>query len=205
MSKIEEYNRLVAMLNRDLTAMQKELLAQLECQIITEEKIIPAINEVVKPMFAAFHQNMTVVIEYNTEQGVQTKVFCQNDKEWNPLAEEKLEEEDLDEQKLEEVKCENEEPKFTCSKSIGFSVTFPDGTCICHKNAKDTMLETLKKIGLERVSQFKSVNFKGYPLVGRIERSDNGFKWWQKEVDGWFVYINMDNKHKISTLKKTFG
>lgn len=85
--------------------------------------------------------------------------------------------------------------------SIPFSVTFPDGEVIYYKNAKRTMIETLQKLGLERVSHFRGEIFKGYQLVGKEQRKAPGGKW-QEEVDGWWIYINMGNPRKIRALKK---
>lgn len=61
-------------------------------------------------------------------------------------------------------------------RSNGFTVRFPDGTEVRRKNAKETMIATLKVIGMHRVAAFRGRLFKGYPLVSRNERRDADFK-----------------------------
>ena len=82
------------------------------------------------------------------------------------------------------------EPLKQRAGSIGFSVTFPDGTVIRHHEAKDTLIESLRKIGLERVSRFRGRLFKGYPLVGKIKRTDGTHRW-QEKVGDWYIYVNI--------------
>lgn len=62
------------------------------------------------------------------------------------------------------------------SESIGFTVKFPDGTVVQRKNAKETMIATLKVIGLHKAAAFRGRLFKGFPLVGRNRRTDVDFR-----------------------------
>ncbi len=94
-----------------------------------------------------------------------------------------------------------DKPMSTRSESIGFTVRFPDGTVVQRKNAKETMIATLKVIGLHRAAAFRGRLFKGFPLVSRNERIDAGFKC-QELVDGWFIYVNMSNDTKIEILRQ---
>ena len=55
-------------------------------------------------------------------------------------------------------------------------------------------------MGLERASRYP-VTFKGYPLVGKRQRSVDDPNKWQRDVDGWWVYINISNEKKIEHLK----
>lgn len=56
-------------------------------------------------------------------------------------------------------------------------------------------------MGLERVSHFSTERFKGFPLVGRQQRITPDGHRWQKFVDGWWIYINMNNERKVRCLK----
>lgn len=92
------------------------------------------------------------------------------------------------------------------SESVGFSVTFPNGKTIQSNNAKNTLIATLKAIGLEKVSRFTRRQFKGYPLVGKKKR--NGSEKWQEYVDGWYIYVNMNNytkKHVLEMISEDYG
>ena len=90
--------------------------------------------------------------------------------------------------------------KVSRAGSVGFSVKFKDGTIIRHHEAKDTFIESLRKIGLERVSSFRGRLFKGYPLVGKIKRTDGTHRW-QEKVGDWYIYVNISNDTKIRLLK----
>lgn len=84
--------------------------------------------------------------------------------------------------------------------SIGFSVKFPDGTVIRYRDAKDTLIESLRKIGFETASKFSSRMIKGYRLVGKKERTDGNSKW-QEKVGEWYIYTKMSNEVKMQMLR----
>lgn len=85
--------------------------------------------------------------------------------------------------------------------SIGFAVKFADGKIIKHTTARRTMIEALRYMGLERASKFRGETFKGYPLIGKDQRPNERGHQWQKNVDGWWVYVNMQNTSAISCIK----
>lgn len=87
------------------------------------------------------------------------------------------------------------------SKSIKFSVTFPDGKVFNYNKAQWTLIDSLKHMGLERVSRYTAEKFKGFPLVGRRQRVTPDGQKWQKLVDGWWIYINMSNERKVRCLQ----
>ena len=91
--------------------------------------------------------------------------------------------------------------KVRRSESKGFTVYFKDGTMVQRKNAKETMIATLKVIGLHRVAAFRGRLFKGMPFVSHNRRTDVDFKC-QELIDGWFVYTNMSNDTKIEILRQ---
>lgn len=86
-------------------------------------------------------------------------------------------------------------------RSIGFSVKFGDGKIIKYPTAQRTMIETLRYIGLSRVSNYRGITFNGYPLVGKERRISVPQRRWQKNVDGWWVYVNMANAKAIASIK----
>lgn len=71
-----------------------------------------------------------------------------------------------------------------------------------YKKAQWTLIDALKHIGLERVSHFQGETFKGFPLVGKQQRITPEGQAWQKQVDGWWIYINMSNARKMRCLQK---
>lgn len=95
----------------------------------------------------------------------------------------------------------DDNPEHTRSRSIPFAVKFPDGKVFRYNKAQWTLIDSLKYMGLERVSHFKGEMFKGFPLVGKRKRVTPDGQQWQKEVDGWWIYINMSNSRKIRCLE----
>lgn len=79
------------------------------------------------------------------------------------------------------------------------SIKFPDDTTICEKTAIGSLKECVRKIGFAKVATFKDILFKGYPLVGREQRTDGNQKW-QDYEDGWFIYNYLSNKQKVRVL-----
>lgn len=84
--------------------------------------------------------------------------------------------------------------------SIGFTVKFADGKVIKHTTARRTMIEALRYMGLERASKYRGEMFMGYPLIGKEKRPAEPGRTWQKNVDGWWIYVNMGNSRAISCL-----
>lgn len=205
MSKLQDYYRLFDMFNGNLNDEQKKVLGELEDMIIAEE-ILPAISESVAPVLSALRRNLTLVVDYSTEDGITVKttrgevvVKEHTAKKYQiPSTGKTITVSEKDQQTDGGEDDEQVDPTMR-AESIGFKVTFPDGTVIRKKDAKSTMVATLRKLGLERVAKFEGRRFKDYPLVGRQKRTD-GHARWQEEVDGWFIYINMSNATKINVL-----
>ena len=100
------------------------------------------------------------------------------------------------------------EPRYTKSKSIGFSVSFRDGTVFHEKKAVKTWILTLKKIGLEIICNNRSkhqawhkVNGQDVCVVERTEtvRESDG-KSPQTLVDGFYIMTQLSNESKINDI-----
>lgn len=100
------------------------------------------------------------------------------------------------------------EPKFTKAKSIGFSVSFRDGTVYHEKKAVNTWILALKKIGLENICNNRSrhdawhrVNGQDICVVERTETvRDSDGKSPQTLVDGFYVMTQLSNDQKEKDL-----
>ena len=90
---------------------------------------------------------------------------------------------------------------ITRGPSIGFTVKFGDGKVIKHTTARTTMIESLRYMGLEGASKFRGEMFKGFPLIGKEKRITNPRRDWQKNVDGWWIYVNMGNPRAVACIK----
>lgn len=102
----------------------------------------------------------------------------------------------------------NPEPRNTKAKSIGFSVSFRDGTVYHEKKAVNTWILALKKIGLENICNNRSrheawhrVNGQDICIVERTETvRDSDGKSPQTLVDGFFVMTQLSNDQKEKDL-----
>lgn len=101
----------------------------------------------------------------------------------------------------EEDNTDESEEGITRGPSIGFTVKFVDGKVIKQSTARSTMIEALKYMGLERASKFRGEMFKGFPLISKEKRITIPQRVWQKNVDGWWVYVNMGNPRAIACVK----
>lgn len=87
------------------------------------------------------------------------------------------------------------------SKSVSFKVTFPDGTVYNNSKAVKTFLDSLVKIGLDKVQQV-GILHAGYNLVSDIARPRVGVSTWQTPANGKFVYTKLSKDAKIADLIK---
>lgn len=96
---------------------------------------------------------------------------------------------------------DDDNPDRTRARSIPFAVKFPDGKVFRYNKAQWTLIDSLKHMGLEHASHFTGEMFKGFPLVGKRQRITPDGQQWQKQIDGWWIYINMSNARKIRCLE----
>ena len=86
---------------------------------------------------------------------------------------------------------------YTKDPSIPFAVEFPDGVKIAEKNAVETFIKSLQKIGLSKVQQHAGIIIQGYNLVSDVKRPPEGkTKTWQHYVDGKYIYTKLSNRDK---------
>lgn len=99
-------------------------------------------------------------------------------------------------------------PRSTKAKSVGFSVSFRDGTVYHEKKAVNTWILALKKIGLENICNNRSrheawhrVNGQDVCIVERTETvRDSDGKSPQTQVDGFYVMTQLSNDQKEKDL-----
>lgn len=110
-------------------------------------------------------------------------------------------EEGIIKEEPEEVKP-HEPTKHIENVTKGIKVTFPDGTVIWHRQAIDTFIDALRKIGLERIPAVGIQHGNGYNLVSKDKRPTMPGRIWQHECDGWYIYSNISNGTKAEDLKR---
>ena len=77
-------------------------------------------------------------------------------------------------------------------------ITFDDGTVYEGNNSKNTFINALKKIGLNKIPPV-GIICSGYNLVDTRKRTDKG-RIWQERVDDFYVYIYFSNPTKVDYL-----
>lgn len=100
---------------------------------------------------------------------------------------------------------DNKGPRKTKSESHPFKVKFlKEGKEFYNEQGLKTMIQALQFMGLENVSKLpksKLITFKGFHLVGKEKRiTRNNSRVWQRQVDGWWIYVNMPHTRKIQCL-----
>ena len=104
----------------------------------------------------------------------------------------------------EPTEVEPHEPtKHIENTTKGMRVTFPDGTVIWHRQAIDTFIDALRKIGLERIPAVGIEHGNGYNLVSRDKRPTVPGRIWQHECDGWYIYSNISNLPSLISCKNS--
>ena len=205
LSALKEDYALRNSLRRKHLNVQDELedeIDDLEQSYITTH-IMPQVETYAKELL----KDMECELYLSVMKDANGDVRVSNEYDFDFLKVDSKEEEDLvvsESETQQETQAEDEAQdtitKNTRAGSIGFAVTFKDGVTIQHRDAKDTMIESLRKIGFEETAKFRGRLFKGFPLVGKKQRTDGTHKW-QDFVDGWYIYTNMANDTKIKMLK----
>ena len=95
------------------------------------------------------------------------------------------------------------------AKSIGFSVSFRDGTVYHERKAVQTWILALKKIGLENICNNKSRHKAWHRVAGQdiciVERTEtvrkSDGKSPQTYIDGFYVMTQISNDQKVNDLQ----
>lgn len=86
----------------------------------------------------------------------------------------------------------------TSSRNKKLKVTFPDGTEICLSKASDTMVETIRKIGFEKVKSL-GIEMYGCPLVSNKKMREDKYGW-STAKPNMFIFTHSNTNKKISQL-----
>ena len=175
---------------------------ELEENIIKEE-ILPALSDDIAPRLEPIKRDLVLVVEYHPGEPI--SVALSRKAKISEIIDAKT----LTPRSSKPVssgEAPPEIPPHKPSKQVknptkGLRVTFTDGTVIWHRQAIDTFIETLRKIGLSRIPQV-GITHMGYNLVGKKKRPPVPGHIWQHECDGWFIYSNISNGTKIQHLKE---
>ena len=203
----ELYTTLKSLRDMNLPVDEKLLKAadSLEEKIIKEE-ILPSLSQNIEPLLSEIQRDLVLVVEYHPGEPISValsrkakiseivdakQLTPQTERVSMPIS-----------SKLSTIVAEPHEPtKRVVNITKGLRVTFPDGTVVWHKQAIETFVDALKKIGLERIPMV-GIEHGGYNLVDKHKRPTEAGRVWQHECDGWYVYSNISNSTKRDDLQK---
>jgi len=186
-----------------LDANTERQIEELEEKMIKEE-ILPALSEDIAPRLKPIKRDLVLVVEYHPGEPIsvalsrKTKISeMTGAKVLTPRSSTPVK----SEEEPEKVKP-HEPTKHIENVTKGMKVTFPDGTVIWHRQAIDTFIDALRKIGLERIPAVGIQHGNGYNLVSKDKRPTMPGRIWQHECDGWYIYSNISNGTKAEDLKR---
>ena len=200
----ELYTTLKSLRDMNLPVDDKLLKAadNLEEKIIKEE-ILPALSQNIEPQLSEIQRDLVLVVEYHP--GEPLSVALSRKTKISEIVDAKT----LTPKNSVPVKGGKKAEPITShvpTKHIenatkGMKVTFPDGTVIWQRTAVETLIETLRKIGFERIPKVGITHGGGYNLVSKDKRPPKPGCIWQHETDGWYIYVNISNATKMEDLK----
>jgi hypothetical protein len=205
MSKLEKLYSIIEN-SRDVgVKLPTEVLQQVEEleEDIIKEEILPALSNDIAPRLEPIRRDLVLVVEYHP--GKPISVALSRKAKISEITGAKTLTSHVSvpvKKEGDPVKVEPHEPtKFIKNPTKGMRVTFRDGTVIWYQTAVDTFIESLRKIGLERIPEVGIEHGHGFNLVSKRRRTEPGHIW-QHECDGWYIYINICNSTKVDDLKR---
>ena len=205
MTKLEKLYSIIDNSREVGVKLSKDVLQQVEEleEGIIKEEILPALGNDIAPRLEPIKRDLVLVVEYHPGEPISV-ALSRKTKISEIMGAKTLTPRSSTPVKSEEVPAEVEphEPKKRIENTTkGMRVTFHDGTVIWHRQAIDTFIDTLKRIGFERIPAL-GIKHGGYDLVGKEKRPTVPGRIWQHECDGWYIYSNISNGTKADDLRR---
>ena len=206
MMKLEKLYSIIENSREVGVKLSKDVLQQVEEleEGIIKEEILPALGNDIAPRLETIKRDLVLVVEYHPGEPIsvalsrKTKISeIMGAKTLTPRSSTPVKSD------VEPAEKEPHEPKKHIENATkGMRVIFPDGTVIWHRQAIDTFVDALKKIGFERIPVIGIKHGNGYNLVGKEKRPTVPGRIWQHECDGWYIYSNISNETKADDLRQ---
>ena len=180
----------------ELSLEQEEQLRKAEEEIIQKE-ILPVLTEKIEPVLGQIERELVLVVDY--VPGTPLKVSLsrkRNISEVLPDAVEILPDPQVAHRTFGPQKAKKE---YIAPKTF-LRVTLADGTIIERKKAKDTFIETIRRIGVEQV---RSLGLKccKIPIISNTKDAKYGRA--QHPIGkGWYILTNSSTVAKKEQLSK---
>lgn len=202
MTKLEKLYSIIEN-SRDVgVKLPKEVLQQVEEleENIIKEEILPALSSAIAPRLEPIKRDLVLVVEYHPGEPISVALSRKAKISEIMGAKTLTESNSVPVNSKDNVRVVNEPTGITRNSSKGMRVTFPDGTVVWSHKAVVTFIETLRKIGFEKIPPV-GIMHGGYPLVGKQMRPNYDGNIWQHKTNGWYIYSKLSNEAKIRDLK----
>ena len=180
----------------EFNAEQEAQLRDAEEDIIRKE-ILPVITEKIAPLLSQIKREIVLVVDSNPEKELRVNISRKvNFKDFIP---------DVVEIKPDPIVTHRElgprkNPGGNNAPKTTLRVTMPDGKVIVHNKAKDTFIDVIKEIGVEKVRAI-GLKFCKIPIVSN--RRDEKYGTAQHPVDGgWLILTHSSTADKKKMLDR---
>ena len=193
LSKLYQAMETLAIEGLELSVEQEAQLRKAEEEIIQKE-ILPVLTEKIEPVLNQIERELVLVVDYIPKQPLKVSLSRKRN-----LAEVLSDAVEIkpDPQVEHRTFGPQSTPKGEIASKTILSVTMPDGRVIRHPKAKDTFIEVIKEIGVDRIRPL-GLKFCKVPIISNTRDSKYG-KAQHPIGGGWLVltHSSTSNKKKI--------
>ena len=202
MSKLEKLYNFIESSKEVGVKLPKEVLQQVEEleEKIIKDEILPALSNDIAPRLEPIKRDLVLVVEYHPGEPI--SVALSRKAKISEIVDAKTltESNSTPVSSVNNTRVVREPSGITRNPTKGMKVTFPDGTVVWNSKAVVTFVETLRKIGFEKIPSV-GIMHGGYPLVGKKMRPNIDGNVWQHRTNGWYIYSKLSNEAKIKDLE----
>ncbi len=167
---------------------------ELEEEIIKKE-ILPILSEKIEPVIGQIQRELVLVVDYIPNEPLSVRISRKRN---FTASMETIE--IVPDPKVEHNVGSIKRNSPTKSAKTNLRVTFPDGTSIENRFAKDTLLEVIQKVGVEKVRTIGIIQC-GVPLISNT--IDNVYGNAQVDIaDGWYLITHSSTGQKRQQIEK---
>lgn len=182
--------------NEDLEQKANEL----EEEIIKKE-ILPVLSKTIEPALQPVKRELVLVVDYVPGQPLSVHLSRKRNFTTDiPDAKEIV----LDPEASHKTYGLNSDTKIVRSPASNMSVVFPDGSVIAENTAAETLVATVKRIGVmktRRVVEEHNLKFNKVPVISN--RRDEKYGKSQKDLgNGWLLITHCSNRMKKAFIEK---
>lgn len=189
-------------LNLPIDDRLKEEAAKLEEDLIRQE-ILPVLTEKIEPALREVQRELVLVVDY--VPGESLKVSLSRKRKVAELFDDAIEIKPDPQVQHKSFGPQKATKQDIAPKTI-LRVTMPDGSVIKRKSAKDTFIEVIKKIGVDKVRPV-GLKFCKIPIISNTRDAKYGTA--QHDVGGgWLILTHSstgDKKKQLDRIAKALG